>query len=196
MGKVILVEPEVPENTGFIARLCSNFDWELRLVDPCFSLDMCRETAANCQEKLDEAVIFDTLERSIEDLDFVVGTKPERGVLLEGFEGVSRSLDGVGLVLGPESRGLSNEELDLCDVTVHIGTRDYGSLNLSHAAGICMYSFSSRNSSSDELIGDSEKEFLSSFLESDSILYELLLRSGISRDEFNRLVDELKTLEN
>ena len=196
MGVVVLVEPEVPENTGFIARLCSNFDWELRLVNPDFSLDMCRETAAGCQEKLDEAVIFDTLERSIENLDFIVGTKPERGVLLEDFEGVSRSLDGLGLVFGPESRGLSNDELELCDVTVHIGTCEYNSLNLSHAAGICMYSFTSRNGSSAELVGEGEKEFLSSFLGSDSILYELLLRSGISRDEFNRLVDELKTLEN
>ncbi|PSH00884.1 MAG: hypothetical protein BRC30_01170 [Nanohaloarchaea archaeon SW_7_46_7] len=34
MKAVVLVEPEIPENTGFIARLADNYDAELRIVKP------------------------------------------------------------------------------------------------------------------------------------------------------------------
>ncbi len=47
MRAVILVEPEKPENTGFIARLCENFEFELRIVNPQFNLSKARKTANN-----------------------------------------------------------------------------------------------------------------------------------------------------
>lgn len=194
MGFVVLVRPEVSENLGFVARLCGNFGFDLRVVDPCFELGDSRETAANCQDVLDDVEIFDSLESCVGDLDFVVGTKPGRGSGLKDFGGVSREASGLGLVFGPESRGLSNEELSVCDTVVHIDTRGYSSLNLSHAVGIVLYEFA-KSSSEGRLVDGGEVDFLEERLGEDSVLLDLLMRSGISRDEFDRVVGELKELD-
>lgn len=135
MRSIVILEPEIPENTGFIARLCSNFDFELRLVNPGFNLSECRSTAQNSQEILRNAKISDSYEEAIEDLDFVVGTKPGKGLDCKEF----KFRDNTSLVLGRESSGLTNSELERCDAVIHIATPGYSSLNLSHAAGILMH---------------------------------------------------------
>jgi len=52
MHTAILVEPEIPENTGFIARLAANFDFSLRVVNPDFNLEEARKTAKKIRESL------------------------------------------------------------------------------------------------------------------------------------------------
>lgn len=134
MRSVILVRPETPENTGFIARLCENFGFSLRLVEPEFNLEDCRSTANNAQEILREASIFEDVEEAVSDLEFVVGTKPGKGIETREFS----FRENHSIMFGPESVGLSNSELEKCDAIVHIDA-DYPSLNLSHAASIVMY---------------------------------------------------------
>jgi tRNA C32,U32 (ribose-2'-O)-methylase TrmJ len=67
----------------------------------------------------------------------VIGTKPGRGEKLREFQKIKDH----ALVVGRESSGLSNDELDLCDEVVHIETGEYSSLNQSHAAGVLMHHF-------------------------------------------------------
>jgi tRNA/rRNA methyltransferase len=43
------------------------------------------------------------------------------------------------LMFGPESSGLSNEDLDLCQFALTISTADFSSLNLAQAVAICCY---------------------------------------------------------
>ncbi|MFB6158560.1 MAG: RNA methyltransferase [Candidatus Nanohalobium sp.] len=140
MEKIVLVEPEKPENTGFIARLAANFNADIRLVNPGFNLSEARKTANNAQEKLREAKIYGELEEAVEDLKHVIGTKPGRGTPLKEFKPRKDS----SIVIGRESSGLSNRELELCDSVVHIETGEYPSINQSHAAGILMHSMFSR----------------------------------------------------
>lgn len=140
MKKAVLVEPEIPENTGFIARLAANFDYELRLVNPKFNLEECRQTANKAQKKLRNARIFENVEAAVEDIEFIVGTKSGRGVKLADF----RPRTNTSVMLGRESSGLSNRELELCDAVVHIETGSYNSLNLSHAAAVIFHSMTSR----------------------------------------------------
>lgn len=135
MRKAVVVEPEKPGNLGFIARLCANFDFGLRVVKPCFNLEECRKTASSAQETLRNVEIFDTLEEAVEDLEYVVGTKPGRGQSCKSFSWRENS----SIMIGRESKGLSNEELELCDSVVHIPVGGYESLNQSHAAGILLY---------------------------------------------------------
>ncbi|MEF8880855.1 MAG: RNA methyltransferase [Candidatus Nanohaloarchaea archaeon] len=137
MEKIVLVEPEVPGNTGFIARLASNFEANIRIVNPGFNLSKARKTANNSQKKLREAKIYDRLEEAIENLDHVVGTKPGKGIALNSF----KPRVNTSLVIGRESSGLTNEELEKCDAVVHIETGDYSSINQSHATAILMHKF-------------------------------------------------------
>lgn len=99
MRSIILVEPETPENTGFIARLCENFDFDLRVVRPQFNLSEARGTANNAQEKLRNTKIFDDLEEAVNDLDFVVGTKPGEGTSCKKFN----FRENTSIMLGRES---------------------------------------------------------------------------------------------
>lgn len=135
MRSIVIVEPEIAKNTGFIARLCSNFDFSLRLVNPSFNLSECRSTAQNSQKTLRQTKIFDTLDEALEDLDFVVGTKPGKGLKCRDF----KFRENTSILLGRESSGLKNSELEKCDTVLHIDTSGYQSLNLSHAAAVMMY---------------------------------------------------------
>ncbi|MFB6245866.1 MAG: RNA methyltransferase [Candidatus Nanohaloarchaea archaeon] len=185
MRKIVLVEPEVPENTGFIARVCANFDFDLRPVDPCFNLSEARQTARNCQEKLRNAEIYGSVEKAVEDLEYVVGTKPDRGRSVHAFE----PREETSLMIGRESSGLSNEELDLCDAVVHIPTSGYSSLNQSHAAAVVASRFSESDS---EGMTSGQKSKIRQ-LAPDTVA-EKLVASNPSRSEAGSLISELRDI--
>ncbi|MFO7794255.1 MAG: RNA methyltransferase [Candidatus Nanohaloarchaea archaeon] len=182
MRAVIVVEPESAENIGFIARLSENFDFGIRLVRPQFNLKESRTTANNAQEKLRDAKIFDDLEKAIEGLDFVIGTKPGKGISSKEFE----FRENTSIMLGRESSGLTKEELEICDTVVHIDA-DYESLNLSHAASVLMYeAYKSKESGVDSLRLNFIKE------EFGPILKQMISRANPTKEEIDRLIGELK----
>lgn len=185
MRAVVIVEPEIPENTGFIARLSANFGYEMRLVNPDFNLSEARKTASGAQEKLRETRIFSTVAGAVKDLDYVVGTKPGKGTGLRGFT----PRENTSVMLGRESSGLTNDELELCDAVVSIETGDYDSLNQSHAASIMMYEFSGAEESG---VSSKQKNAIAERVESNLIL-ELLLRSNPTESEFKRLMADLNS---
>ncbi|MFB6166820.1 MAG: RNA methyltransferase [Candidatus Nanohaloarchaea archaeon] len=151
MYRAILLEPEYEGNIGFVARLVENFGIdELALVDPeCEMGEEARDRASHAQGTLEEARIVDDLEPVIEDLDYLAGTTgiqvSEDNVLRDGVppEMIAEEVPdeaSVGVMFGREGKGLSNEELDLCDFTVKIPTsEDYPVMNLSHAAAVVFY---------------------------------------------------------
>jgi len=188
MHKAVIVEPEIPENTGFIARLAANFDFNLRIVNPGFNLEEARKTAKNAQGKLREAEIFDSVEDSVEDLDFVVGTKPGRGQKLGNFE----SRPNTSVMIGRESSGLSNQELELCDAVVQIETSGYSSLNQSHAAAVLLHSFQDKKEGERKQgMTEGQKNKLEEYL-SENIL-EAVIKSNPSKPEVDRMIGELKS---
>lgn len=186
---VVLIEPQIPENTGFIARLCSNYEYELRLVNPEFNLSECRHTAVNAQKVLEDATIFESLDKGIEDLDFVVGTKPGRGTSVDDFQ----PRENTSIVFGREDSGLSNEELEKCDAVIHLNVPGYSSLNLSHAAGIMMYSFTFREEGKN--LDSGQIGFLKKLV-GDNLISDLILRGSPTKEEFERVVGEIKKLKN
>lgn len=187
MKSIILVEPEIPENTGFIARLADNYDAELRIVNPEFQLEEARKTATNAQEKLRNARIYDTVDEAVEGLDQVVGTKPGRGLSVKEFE----PRENTSVMIGRESSGLSNEELDKCDSVLHIDTPGYSSLNQSHATAIVLHQLSEPEERS---LDAEQKKIIERFL-GDGKLKELILRGSPTEKEFDRMMGELKNLD-
>lgn len=185
MHTAILVEPEIPENTGFIARLASNFDFSLRIVNPEFNLEEARKTAKNAQGKLRNAKIYDSVEKSVEDLDYVVGTKPDRGSSLTDFE----PKENTSVMIGRESSGLSNRELELCDAVVHIGTTGYNSLNQSHAASILFHRFQDSGDQKQGMTNGQINQLENLLPESAS---EALISSNPDRKEVGRIIGDLK----
>jgi len=185
MKKAVLVEPEIPENTGFVARLAANFYFQLRIVNPDFNLSEARKTAKNAQGKLREAEIYDSVKEAVEDLDFVVGTKPGRGQKLHRFT----PRDNTSLMIGRESSGLTNEELEFCDAVVEIETSGYSSVNQSHAAAILFHKF---NQSEGSGISSAQKSKLEEIAPPE--VFEAVLRSNPTNQEAGRIIGELKDL--
>ncbi len=158
---VVLVEPAGPLNIGSVARLCANFEVaELRLVNPQADPldDDSRRMAVHGADHLHQASHYDCLVDAVSDCRRVVGTcgrldhgdiplsHPEAALRWLGTPGL-RAENGddrhtVALVFGREDRGLSNDELRVCQkvVTLHSGSH-YPSLNLSHAVAVLLHDY-------------------------------------------------------
>ena len=152
--RIVLVRPQGMMNIGSVARAMKNVGLqELALVDPAGppphpdALVM----AVRAHDILGDALIFSRLSDAIADCTWVIGTTRRKG---KGREGVidSRQLGNeiseilqqnkVAVVFGPEDRGLTNRDLDLCQRLVTIPTHEeYGSLNLAQAVMIICYEF-------------------------------------------------------
>lgn len=139
---VVLVEPEIPPNTGTIARLCAGTDTHLHIVKPmAFELDDSKLKRAgldywpnvrlSIHESFDEIVRLFGRERL-----HLFTTKTDRRVSDVRFR------LGDALVFGPETRGLSLQIRtplqDRC-VTLPIRKDHIRSLNLAVSTAVGLY---------------------------------------------------------
>ena len=151
--KVVLVEPEKDGNVGSIARIMKNFDLEdLFLVNPKVPLGIeARAYASHAWDIVENAVIENSLDKVLKEVSWVVGTTAIVGIrsrnirrtsiTTEEFAERISSIKGkVAILFGRESKGLSNMELEKCDVLVTIPTSPkYRSLNIAVASSIILY---------------------------------------------------------
>jgi len=133
--EVVLIEPEIPQNTGNIARTCVGVGARLTLVEPIgFSLSQrqLRRAGLDYWDHLDLQVC-DQLQ--LKPPFYLFTTKAEKS-----FWEVDYSPD-VQLIFGPESRGLPNTLLEKWpEQCVKIPqSSDIRSLNLSNAVAIALY---------------------------------------------------------
>lgn len=149
--KVVLVGTTHPGNIGATARAMKNMGiLDLALVEPKeFPSDVATFRSKAAKDILEKASVHTSLEEAISECELVVGTSA-RGRTVpwpvlnprEAAEEMHKSsLNGkVAIVFGREDRGLTNEELGLCNFHVHIPSDpEYSSLNLSQAVQILAY---------------------------------------------------------
>ena len=149
--KVVLVGTTHPGNIGATARAMKNMGiLDLALVEPKeFPSDVATFRSKAAKDILEKASVHRSLEEAISECELVVGTSA-RGRTVpwpvlnprEAAEEMRKSsLNGkVAIVFGREDRGLTNEELGLCNFHVHIPSDpEYSSLNLSQAVQILAY---------------------------------------------------------
>ncbi len=141
MFHIVLQEPEIPQNTGNIARTCAATGTALHLVRPLgFELsDKYLKRAGLDYWGLVEVFVHDSLEEVYAALPssrfFYFTTKAPRAYTEVSYR------DGDALVFGKETRGLPEELLikhrESC---VRIPMREETrSLNLSNAAAVALY---------------------------------------------------------
>ena len=149
--KVVLVGTTHPGNIGATARAMKNMGiLDLALVEPKeFPSDVATFRAKAAKDILEKASVHTSLEEAISECELVVGTSARERTVpwpalnpREAAEEMHKSsLNGkVAIVFGREDRGLTNEELGLCNFHVHIPSDpEYSSLNLSQAVQILAY---------------------------------------------------------
>jgi len=161
---IILVEPESEGNVGSISRVMKNFGIkDLILVNPCEIGDEAKIMSVHAKDILEKAKIkkkFDT-----KGFDFIVGTSAKKGgrynvnrYFLTPKQLKSKINGKVALVFGRESIGLTNEEMEKCDLVVTIPTNHkYPTMNISHSCAVLLYELSNYTEKK-EIAGEDEKK--------------------------------------
>lgn len=145
-NRVILVEPELPENVGFVARAMSCFGWtDLAFVGPPPDpTSAAWRTATLGKEILDSCTAYPTLEEAFGKARTTIAftRRPHQKGLVDlpvMAERLPRLESPVALVFGRESIGLTSDEVMSCDFACQIPTSHAtGSLNLGQAAAIAL----------------------------------------------------------
>ena len=148
---VVLHQIQSAENLGAVARLVANFDFRaLRLSDPQLEDTAgANRTAVHAEHVLASAERMSRLEDAVADAVYVLGTSGRDALWgrapVSPEEGVERlraaaARGPVALVLGGERRGLSDEELALCqDVACIPAPGPQPSMNVAQAAAVLLY---------------------------------------------------------
>jgi tRNA (cytidine32/uridine32-2'-O)-methyltransferase len=151
LGRVdfVLVRPARAANVAAACRALKNMGMRsLLMVDPPEGLDQpaARALAYGAWDVLDSAQRRATLGAAVAEATLVVGTSgrphptawtPRR---LAAEAGERAGAGRLALVFGPEASGLSDQELALCHVRLHIPSNpDHPSLNLAQAVLVLAY---------------------------------------------------------
>jgi len=149
---IVMVGTTHPGNIGGVARAMKNMGLSrLSLVAPeaPFPHAKARARASGAVNVLENTRVFATLEEAIADCSLVIGASARMRTLpwpvVDPRECASRVVNvdkeaQVAIVLGRENSGLTNEELELCQLLVTIPTNpDFSSLNIAAAAQVLCY---------------------------------------------------------
>ena len=145
---IVLVEPQLGENIGMAARAMLNCRLtKLRLVKPRdgWPSDEATAAAAGADGVVEGARVFDTTADAVADLERVFATTARTRDMTQriltprqaGAEIRDFMADGnpkAGVLFGREAKGLTNDDLALCDAVVMAPVNpDFSSLNLAQA---------------------------------------------------------------
>jgi len=149
--RIVLVNTSLSANIGSAARAMKTMGLrQLVLVDPrIFPSSEATALAAGASDVLANAKVVATLEEAIADCSLVIGTSARSRTipwpLLNAREAgelarVESESHAVAIVFGREDRGLTNEELHLCQYHVSIPSdEEYGVLNVASAVQVLAY---------------------------------------------------------
>ena len=140
----ILVRPQMGENIGSVARAIKNFNIKyLRIVNPRCSWpnQKALATSVGAKDILKSAKIYESVEKSIGDLDLIFASSSrirkinKNTISVTNLKTKIKKGRKIGFIFGPEASGLSNDEINCADYLVKIpSNKKFSSLNLSHSA--------------------------------------------------------------
>ncbi|HTV70961.1 MAG TPA: RNA methyltransferase [Rhizobiaceae bacterium] len=150
---IILVEPQLGENIGMVARAMANFGLtDLRLVNPRdgWPNEKAIATASKADHVITATQVFEKLDHAVADLNFLFATTARER---DGFKQVrspvhaARDMRGrasaghkTGILFGRERFGLYNEEVAVADEIVTFPVNpQFASLNIAQAVLLMAY---------------------------------------------------------
>lgn len=152
---VILMEPQLADNIGMVARAMANFGLDdLRLIAPRdgWPNEKARIAASGANYVIDDAASYPTLENALGDLTYVVATtarqRPLKKPVLTPEEAIAALRERIqrgercGILFGRERNGLETSELANADALIMIPVNSrFASLNLAQAVLLLGYAW-------------------------------------------------------
>jgi tRNA/rRNA methyltransferase len=150
---ILLMEPQLPDNIGMVARACANFGLEtLRLINPRdgWPNEKARIAASGANYIIDDATAPATLNEAMGDLHWMCATTARqrdlRKPVLTPEQAVAEMRrrmaagERCGILFGRERNGLETTEVALADALVMVPVNSrFASLNLAQAVLIMGY---------------------------------------------------------
>ena len=150
---IVLVEPQLGENIGMVARAMANFGLhELRLVNPRdgWPNERANAAASRADHVIEATRVFDNLAQAIGDLQYVVATTARKRDMLKAvlnpdeassiMRGAFKNDVRTGILFGRERWGLHNDEVALADAMVTFPVNPaFASLNIAQAVLLMSY---------------------------------------------------------
>ena len=150
---VILMEPQLADNIGMVARACANFGLDdLRLVNPRdgWPNEKARIAASGANYIVDDARAFPTLDESTADLNWLGATTARQRDLRKPVMTPEQAIaemrlriargERCGILFGRERNGLETSEVANADAIIMIPVNSkFASLNLAQAVLLLGY---------------------------------------------------------
>ncbi|MEM7068764.1 MAG: RNA methyltransferase [Pseudomonadota bacterium] len=150
---IILVEPQLGENIGMVARAMANFGLsELRLVKPRdgWPNEKAKAAASRADHVIDAVQVYETLQDAIGDLNYVLATTARQRDMLKPVLAPDEAVEltrtrmnagsAVGILFGRERWGLENDEVSLANEIVTFPVNPgFASLNIAQAVLLMSY---------------------------------------------------------
>ncbi|MEC7169056.1 MAG: TrmH family RNA methyltransferase [Pseudomonadota bacterium] len=147
----ILIKPQLGENIGSTARILKNFGFsQLDIIEPRDGWPNQKgiSTAVSASEIVKKAKLFKSTADAIKNYDMIFAFSARKRDITKNHYNIDHFIKkiqsikrlNIGLMFGPESSGLSNQDLSFADCIVTIPTSTkFKSLNLSHSISIISY---------------------------------------------------------
>ena len=150
--KIILIETSNSGNIGSTLRAMKTMGFgNLCLVNPKkFPSEEVTALAANASDLIDTVQVVNSLEKALDGCNLVVGTSsrdrkvpwPNESIISASPKIIAEADkdNTVAILFGREDRGLTNEELQRCNLHVHIpANEDYPVLNVAMSVQVICY---------------------------------------------------------
>ena len=152
--KIVLVRPQFAGNIGSTARVMKNMGFsELILVSPKANHldDEAKKFSCQGEEILHNATQVNSIAQALSGCTFVAATSSQtkgltRSALTKTIRCAAKDLSKeinrsqIALIFGPESSGLTTEEISYCNLLISIPTSNaYPALNLAMSVAITLY---------------------------------------------------------
>ena len=150
---VVLVNPQLGENIGMVARAMANFGLsELRLVDPRdgWPSETARAAASGADAVIDAATVHASTQSAVADLGLLLATTARPREMAKpvldpkaAAERLATRIDAgekAGILFGAERTGLENDDVALAEAVITFPTApDFASLNLAQSVLLMGY---------------------------------------------------------
>ena len=150
---IILVEPQLSENVGMVARAMMNCGlYNLRIINPRENhlSDKAISSSSGAEEILEKATIFSSTKEAIADLSQVFATTARHRDMIKHVYTAEKAAEIIvekasseikyGILFGRERTGLENDDVSLANAIIEIPLNPkHCSLNLSQAVLIVGY---------------------------------------------------------
>lgn len=155
---IILINPQLGENIGMVARAMLNCGLtDLRIVNPRdgWPSESANRASSGALEKGVKVTVYTSTQEAVADCHFTLATtaRPRdmikdvytaRGAMAEAHNRIAQG-QNIGVIFGAERSGLQNEDIALASAIITIPLNpEFTSLNLAQAVLLVSYEFSSQ----------------------------------------------------